>query len=68
MRVLQQRQGEQVGCLPMLLRAGVAVVIDRCPIPFLSDRRTLVDLLAGTKLVSSNGPSRCPRLRGCYAH
>jgi hypothetical protein len=62
MRVLQQRQGVQVGCLPLLLRAGAAVVIDRCPIPFLSDRRTLVDLLAGTKLVS-NGPSRRARLR-----
>jgi hypothetical protein len=67
MRVLQKRQGVQVGCLPVLLRAGAAVVVDRCRIPFLSERRTLVDLLAGTKLVDDR-PSRRTRLRWRYAH
>ena len=62
MRVYQGRQGVQVGCLPVLIRAGAAVVLDRCPVPFLAERRTLVDVLAGTKSVR-DGPSRLTRLR-----
>jgi hypothetical protein len=62
MRVSQRRQGVQVGCLPLLIRAGAAIAVDRCPVPFLEERRALVDLLAGTKLVR-NGPSGWTRLR-----
>jgi hypothetical protein len=38
-------------CLPGLVRGGVAIAINRLPLPFLSEPRTLADLLAGTKLV-----------------
>lgn len=49
-------------CLPVLVRGGVIIAVNRCPLPFLSEWRTLADLLAGTKLARM-GPSRWSRLR-----
>jgi hypothetical protein len=38
--------------LPVLLRSAVVMAINRVPVPFVSERRTLPDLLAGTKRVA----------------
>lgn len=63
MRVYQQRQAGSVNMfLPALIRSAAVAAINRCPVPFLPQRRTLADLLAGTKLVR-NGPSRWTRWR-----
>jgi hypothetical protein len=62
-RVSQRRQGAQVGCLLMVVRIGATLTINRCPLPFLPERQTLADLLAGTKLVR-NGASRPRRASG----
>jgi hypothetical protein len=48
--------------LPGLLRGAVVAAANRAPIPFLAERRTIADVLAGTKQVRS-GPSRWTRLR-----
>jgi hypothetical protein len=40
----------------------VLVAANHAPIPFLAERRTIADLIAGTKLVRS-GPSRWARVR-----
>lgn len=63
MRIYRERQVRPVNaCLPALIRGVAVVVINRCPVPFLAERRTLADVLAGTKLVRS-GSSRWTRLR-----
>ncbi|HUN78454.1 MAG TPA: hypothetical protein VMU32_06005 [Solirubrobacteraceae bacterium] len=61
---LQQTHGPVgVSCLPALIRAALAVTVNNCPLPFLSQRRTLPDLLAGTRIVRHRRPR--PRLGGC---
>jgi hypothetical protein len=63
MRVYRERHvGPVNSCLPGLVRGVVVVAANRAPIPFLVERRTIADVLAGTKLVRS-GPSRWARLR-----
>jgi hypothetical protein len=63
MRVYRERYVAPVNaCLPGLVRGVVVVAANRAPIPFLAERRTIADLIAGTKLVRS-GPSRWTRLR-----
>lgn len=49
--------------VPMALRVAVGVTINRGPIPFLRERRTLADLLAGTKLAPRESPRRVRLLR-----
>jgi hypothetical protein len=62
-RIYAQRQIRPwSSCLPVLVRGGATVAVNRLPLPFLSERRTLADLLAGTKLART-GPSRWSRLR-----
>ncbi len=62
-RVYAQYKVQPAGaCLPVLIRGVAGTLVNRCPIPFLSGRRTLADVLAGTKTVR-NGPSRWERLR-----
>lgn len=61
MRLYETRQAPTHSCLPGLIRVAVVTAVNRCPIPFLAERRTLPDLLAGTKSVR-NGPSRWARL------
>jgi hypothetical protein len=64
MRVFQERKVTPARrCLPALVRGAVTVAANRAPIPFLAERRTIADVLAGTKVVGS-GPSRWGRLRG----
>jgi hypothetical protein len=48
--------------LSMLVRTAARIAVNRCPVPFLDERRTLADLLAGTKL-AGGGPSWRVRLR-----
>jgi hypothetical protein len=48
--------------LAALARGVVVVAANRAPILFLTQRRTIADVFAGTKLVRS-GPSRWTRLR-----
>jgi hypothetical protein len=63
MRVYRERHVAPVNAfLPGLVRGVVVVTANRAPIPFLAERRTIADLIAGTKLVRS-GPSRWTRLR-----
>lgn len=62
MHLHQTRGPVQVSCLPALARGAAVATVNRCPVPFLSERRTLADLLAGTKMVR-DGPSRWARLR-----
>jgi hypothetical protein len=63
MRVYRERHVTPANaCLPGLVRGVVVVAANRAPIPFLAERRTIADLIAGTKLVRS-GPSRWTRLR-----
>ena len=58
MRIYRERQVTPASsCLPLLVRGAVVVAANRAPIPFLAERRTIADVLAGTKLVRS-GPSR----------
>jgi len=62
-RVYRERRVAPVNaCLPGLVRGVVMVAANRAPIPFLAERRTIADMLAGTKLVG-DGPSRWARLR-----
>jgi hypothetical protein len=58
----QTRGPVQASCLPALARGAAVAVANRCPVPFLPERQTLADLLAGTKMVR-DGPSRWVRLR-----
>jgi hypothetical protein len=44
-------------CLPSLVRGAVVAAANRAPIPFLAERGTIADVLAGTKLEGS-GPAR----------
>jgi len=68
MRIYRERQVTPASsCLPVLVRGVVVVAANRAPIPFLTERRTIADVLAGTKLVRS-GPSRWARLRRRRAH
>ncbi len=60
MRFRREREPMQVSCLPVLARAAPALLIERCPVPFLSQCRTLADLLAGTRIVRT-GRSHCKR-------
>lgn len=63
MRVYRERHVTPANsCLPSLVRGLVVVAANRAPIPFLAERRTIADLIAGTKLVRS-GPSRWTSLR-----
>jgi hypothetical protein len=63
MRVYRERHVTPVNsCLPILVRSVVVAAANRAPIPFLAERRTIADLIAGTKLVRS-GPSHWTRLR-----
>lgn len=63
MRAYRDRNVTPVNaCLPGLVRGVVLVAANRGPIPFLAERRTIADVLAGTKLVGG-GPSRWARLR-----
>jgi hypothetical protein len=63
MRVYRERHVTSVNtCLPILVRSVLVTAANRAPIPFLAERRTIADVLAGTKLVRS-GPSRWTRLR-----
>jgi hypothetical protein len=63
MRILRERRvTTTITCLPILIRSVVAMAANRAPIPFLAERRTIADVLAGTKIVRS-GPSRWTRLR-----
>lgn len=63
MRVYRERHVTPANaCLPGLVRGVVVVAANRAPIPFVAERRTIADVLAGTKLVRS-GPSRWARLR-----
>jgi hypothetical protein len=57
MRVYRERGPMRVSCLPTLARAAPALLVERCPVPFLSQRRTLADLLAGTRIMRT-GRSR----------
>jgi hypothetical protein len=62
-RIYEQRQIRPWrSCLPVVARGGVVNTIIRFPLPFLSEPRTLADLLAGTKLVPR--PSLWRRMRG----
>lgn len=64
MRVFRERQVTPAStCLPALVRGAAVVAANRAPIPFLAERRTIADVLAGTKLVRS-GSARWGRLRG----
>jgi len=49
-------------CLPGVARTAAIITITRAPIPFLPERRTIPDMLAGTKLVRLC-PSRLSRTR-----
>jgi hypothetical protein len=49
--------------LPTLARGVAVLAVNRCPVPFLTERRTVADLLAGTRLVRDDRPSRWARLR-----
>jgi hypothetical protein len=61
-RIYEERQIRPWrSCLPALMRGGVVIAINRLPLPFLSEPRTLADLLAGTKLVRRR--SRWRRMR-----
>lgn len=51
-------------CLPVLIRAVLGIAINSCPVPFLSQRRTLPDLLAGTRMVREERRHDARR-RGC---
>jgi hypothetical protein len=62
MHLHQARGPVQTSCLRALARGVAVAAANRCPVPFLSERRTLADLLAGTKMVR-DGPSRWARLR-----
>jgi hypothetical protein len=63
MRVYRERQVTPVNtCLPILVRVTAVAAASHAPIPFLAERRTIADVLAGTKLVRS-GPSHWTRLR-----
>ena len=53
-----------VSCLPALIRAVLGIAINNCPVPFLSQRRTLTDLLAGTMMVRDKRRHNA-RLGGC---
>jgi hypothetical protein len=65
MRVYREQHVTPVNsCLPILVRSVVVVSANHAPIPFLAERQTIADVLAGTKLVRS-GPSRWTRLRSC---
>jgi hypothetical protein len=61
--LFRQRQVVKVSVVAMLARTVAQVAADRCPLPFLAERRTLADLLAGTKLVRREGRSPWTRLR-----
>lgn len=62
-RIYETRQIRPwTACLPVLVRGLAVVAVNRCSLPFLTERRTLADLLAGTKLART-GPSRWSRLR-----
>ncbi len=50
-----------VSLVPLVSRVVLGVAIQRLPIPFLRERRTLADLVAGTKL-APRAPSRWTRL------
>jgi hypothetical protein len=68
MRVYRERHVTPVNsCLPILVRSVLVTAANRAPIPFLAERRTIADVLAGTKLVRS-GPSRWGRLRQWRRH
>ena len=68
MRAYRERQVMPAStCLPALVRSAAVVAVNRAPIPFLAERRTIADVLAGTKLVG-RGTSRWGRLRRRYAH
>jgi hypothetical protein len=60
-----QRTHGPVGmsCLPVLIRAVLGVAVNNCPVPLLSQRRTLPDLLAGTRMVRDRQRHNA-RLRG----
>ena len=60
-RIYQTREPVHRGCLTVLLRALVPVAVNRCAVPFISQRWTLADLLAGTRMVR-DGPRRSSRL------
>ncbi|MGA2165082.1 MAG: hypothetical protein ABSH36_11520 [Solirubrobacteraceae bacterium] len=61
-RIYQTREPVHRGCLTVLLRALVPVAVNRCAVPFVSQRRTLADLLAGTRMVRDEPRGRA-RLR-----
>lgn len=63
MRLYREREPMQVWYLPTLARAAPALLIERCPVPFLAQRRTLADLLAGTRIVRTGRSRR--RRRSC---
>lgn len=52
-----------VSFVALMSRVVLGVAIQRLPIPFLRERRTLADLVAGTKL-APRAPSRWTRLPG----
>lgn len=58
----EPRVGPASFALPAIIRSVALMAVNRCPVPLLAERRTLADLLAGTKLVRSR-PSRWARLR-----
>jgi hypothetical protein len=61
MRLYETGQAPTYSWRPGLIRVAVVTVVNRCPVPFRAERRTLPDLLAGTKSMR-NGPSRWRRL------
>ncbi len=61
-RFQQTHEPVHVSCLPVLIRAVLVGVVNNRPVPFLSQRRTLADLLAGTRMVNDM-PRRGTRLR-----
>jgi hypothetical protein len=63
MRFQRTRDPVRVSCLPVLTRLVLGIAVNRCPVPFISARRTLPDLLAGTRVVRDD-PPRHLRLGG----
>jgi hypothetical protein len=67
MRLYRESGSTQVSCLPVLTRTALVIAVEHCPVPFLSQRRTLADLLAGTRIVHTRHPRRARWRQGPLA-
>lgn len=60
----RQGAGAYSSWLPVALRTAVVALVNRRPVPFLGERQTLADLVAGTKMVGDATPRWRRLLRG----